>query len=539
MIDMNNTAGEVWPASGYREKAGVIALVGLIFTVSSWWRVSQLGFYSDDWIYLSNTIYLPATLTEYLKVNWYARPIYSLIAWVFNLFANGSPAYWQVISSGTVLASAAVACRLIAYTAGRLGYGARASLLGGFFGAVVLFFSPWMLAVFAWSTGVLTLWGFILFGVGYLIVEESKGFGSKFAGSALVLCGFLSYEAYWLTFVPLFLISKGLRASQIISTFRAALWYIVPLALAVIYQRALVPLMVPGHAKAISVNFALILNNITRFDDFVSPAIAPVTTKVFYLILLALVALLLVVKAVSVARLALVAGALGLGFSFTAVMHGAAGYGLSGMGVMSRTMAAPGFYFAVLIGILVAASADRLIHKVSAPRIAFGAPILFGIVLVILLSGFIARMSAWTASKEQSKRVLDRIVSIVDRSYLRESTQDVSVIVEIEGDPNGEVFGAYWELGGAVALTDPSLVPATDVWFLPARQGAWGTVWDGESVIQTVCSAPPGSVVESRPSHVRPLYYRIDPRDGSVLESGRLAKDKSFGCEGNKPALAG
>lgn len=523
--------------SGYRAKLGVIALLGSIFAVTSWWRSSKLGFYSDDWIFLSNTIYLPATLVQYLKVNWYARPVYAFIAWSLNLVANGAPTYWQIISSGTVLASAAISYRLVAYTAGCLGYSKRASLIGGVCGAVVLFFSPWMLAVFAWPTGVLTLWGFILFGVGYLLIEEGEGVRNKCVGSILVLCGFLSYEAYWFTFVPLLLISKGFRASQVASTVRATFWYLLPLGLAVIYQRVLVPLIVPGHSKAIAINISLILNNVTRFDEFVSAAIAPASTKAFFLTLLALVAILLVVKAVSIARLALVAAALGLGVILTAVIHGAAGYGLSGTGVMSRSMAAPGFYFAVLIGIMAAASVDQLSHKVRVPRVAYAVPLLLGIVLVLLLSGFVARVSEWTSTKEQSKRVLDSVVSVVDRAYLRESAKDVSVVVQIEGDPNGDVFGAYWELGGAVALIDPSLVPATNVWFLPARQGAWSTVWDGETVTQSVCSAPPGSVVESRPSRVPPLYYRIDPRDSRVLASGRLTKGKEFGCQDSQPIL--
>jgi hypothetical protein len=109
--------------------------------------------------------------------------------------------------------------------------------------------------------------------------------------------------------------------------------------------------------------------------------------------------------------------------------------------------------------------------------------------------------------------------------------------VEIDGDPNGTVFGAYWELGGAVAQADPGLVPAADVWFLPARQGSWGTVWNGETVIQRVCSDPSGSTVESRPSRVSPLYYRINPQNGAVLESGRLAKGKEFGCQKAQPVF--
>lgn len=535
---MNNTAGEVWPASGHRAKAGVVVLLALTFILSSWWRVSRLGFYSDDWIYLSNTIYLSATLAEYLKVNWYARPVYSLIAWAFNLVGNGSPAYWQVISSATVLASAALSHRLIAYLAMALGYSRRAALIGGALGGLVLFFSPWMLAVFAWPTGVLTLWGFILFGVGYLLIEENEGIRIKCMGSVLALCGFLSYEAYWFTFVPLLIIAKGFRLSQIPALARAALWYVMPLSLAVVYQRVLVPLIVPGHSKAISVNFSLILNNIMRFDEFVSAALSPVPIQALFLTLVAIGATLLMVRAMSVARLVVVVAALGLGVAFTAVMHGAAGYGLTGTGVMSRTMAAPGFYFAVLIGIMVAASADQLGRPVRARRSAYLALVLLGIVLMLLFAGFVARAREWTSNKEQSKMVLDSIISVIDRSYLRESQKDVSVVVQIEGDPNGEVFGAYWELGGAVALMDPSLVPATDIWFLPARQGAWKTVWDGGAVVQSVCSAPPGNVVESRPSKAPPLYYRVDPRDGRVLQAGRLERGKPFGCEGAVPLLA-
>ena len=534
---MNRTAAKVWGVAIYEGKAGAIVLLGFIFAVSSWWRSSRLGFYSDDWLLLSKTIYLQGTLAEYLGANGYARPIYGLITWLLNLLANGSPSYWQVISSGTVLASAAVSYRLIAYMAGRLGYGALPSLLGGLCGTVVLFFSPWMLAVFAWSTGVLTLWSLILFGVGYLMVEETESARSKCVGSVLVLAGFLCYEAYWFTFVPLLLISKYLRFSSVVAIARAALWYGIPLALAVSYQLVLVPLMISRPAKAISANFPLMLNNLANFDRFVSPAIAPAPTKAFYLALLALVAILLVVKAISLARLALVVAALGLGVIFTAVIYGAAGYGLAGTGVMSRTMAAPGLYFAILIGILAAATADRLSNKVRVPRIAYAAPLIFGILSAIVFMGFFSQISEWTSSKEASKRVLDSLVAVVDSAYLRKSSKGVSVVVQIEGDQNGELFGASYELGGAVALTKPTLVPTKSVSFVTARQGAWGTVWDGEVVVQTVCSGPLGNVAERHPSQMPPLYYRIDPRDGKVFESGFLVKDNLFGCKGSEPTV--
>lgn len=520
-----------------RKPVAFILLIGLIFAVSSWWRSSWLGFYSDDWIFLSNTIHSPTTFAAYLQANWYARPIYAVIAWSLNLMATGSPIFWQVISSATVLVSAVVSYRIISYTAGRLGYGTCASIFGGIYGAAVLFFSPWMLAVFVWSTGVLTLWSFILFGTGYLLVEQSDSLRGKCAGSFLILAGFLTYEAYWFAFVPLLIISRSPSPPQFFSSIRSALWYLGPLALAVIYQRILVPSIFPGPAKAISPNFSLILHNIRNFDYFVSQAIAPISSNALYLTVLALIGLLLAIRAISFLRLVIVVGALGLGFLFTAVMHGAAGYGLAGTGVMSRTMAAPGFYFAVFIGILGAAAAECILKKnitIFRTRLVL---LLFAIVSSFVLFGFFARMNSWILWKEQSERVLDTLVVAVEESYLGDRSKDVAIIVQIDGDPNGEIFGASWEISGAVALTAPRLIPADGVWFLTARESAWGTVWNGESVIQTVCSAPPENVVERHASNAPPFYYRIDPRDGKLIESGRLVKDIQFGCEGGSPTL--
>lgn len=535
---MNNAAVAVSVKSGHRKKFTFIIIMGLIFVVSSWWRSSELGFYSDDWIFLSNTIHSPTTLAAYLAANWYARPVYSLIAWSLNLLATGSAIYWQIISSAAVLASAVVSYKIIVYTAGRLGYGTWASLLGGTYGAAVLFFSPWMIAVLVWSTGVLTLWSFILFGTGYLIVEQSERFREKCVGSFLILAGFLTYEAYWFAFIPLLLISKTPSASQVVSTIRSALWHLAPLGLAVIYQRVLVPLVAPGAAKIISPNFSLMLNNIRKFDHFISQAIAPISTNAFYLTLLALIAFLLAIRAVTFLKFVLVVAALGLGVLFTAVMHGAVGYGLAGTGVMSRTMAAPGFYFAIFLGILAAAAAECITQKHRVIRHAYVALPLFGIIFIITLFGFFSRLNSWISWKEQSVRVLDTLAVVVDETYLGNSSKDIAIVVQIDGDPNGEIFGASWELSGAVALTVPRLMPANGVWFLTARQSAWGTVWDGESVIQTVCSTPPRSVVEHRSSHEPPLYYRINPRDGKIIESGRLIKDIPFGCEGISPTLA-
>jgi len=517
--------------------AQVFILFGLFFALTSWWRSLAFGFYSDDWIFLSNTIYLPATLVEYLEVNWYARPVYASITWILNKFANGSPALWQVISSGTVLASVSVAFKLIGHTATSLGYGRRAVIIGSFYGAVVLFFSPWMLAVFAWPTGVLTLWSFILFGVGFVLIEESENWLTKSLGSVLVLCGFLSYEAYWFTFIPLLLIARSFRVAQISSTILGTLWYIVPLGLAGAYQRVLVPFVVPGHEKPVSVNWSLIVNNITQFDRFVSAAIAPVPTITLLLCVAAVASALLILRAISFARLLAIVAALSLGVIITAVIHGAAGYGLTGLGVMSRSMAAPGFYFSVFLGIMAAASADRFNGQTETQRRRYVFPILFGTILAMLFTGFMGRTSEWASNKELSTNVVNTLVSTVDQSYLRHSPKDVSIVVQVEGDPNGEVFGGYWELGGAVALVAPSLVPAKDVWFLPARQGAWSTVWDGAWVIQTVCSARPESVVESRASRAPPLYYRIDPKSGKLLESGRLTRGREFGCGGSRPVL--
>lgn len=516
--------------------AGLVAVFGLLFSLTAWLRYRAFGFYSDDWFFLSNTVYLPATLIGYLKVNWYARPVYSFITWSLNQFADGSVERWQVISAFTVLANSTVAGLVISHLAGRLGYSRRASKIGGSYGAAALFFAPWMLAVFAWPTGVLTLWSFIFLGAGFLIIETREAKGAKLLGATLVACGFLAYEAYWFTFVPFLLAVNSWPLTRVRYAVCASLWYLVPLGMAVSYQRVFVPLIFPAPSKAISFDFSLMVNNIASLSRSVSSAISPVPSIALFLPIVAIALILLSSKAMSPSRMITIIAALALGFVITAAIHAAAGYGLTGTGIMSRSMSAPGLYFAVLVGLFAAASANSAAKRVSPPR-SWALLLCFSIALAVLITGFFMRAAEWGANKRLSASVLSALLPAIDRNYLLGPVRDVSVVVQIEGDPDGELFGAYWELGGAVALGAPSLVPDESVWFMPARQGAWNTVWDGEAVRQRVCSAPPGSEVESRASKVPPLYYRIDPNSGKVLQSGHLTLGNEFGCGGAQPRL--
>lgn len=526
-LRIKNTLGLVAPV-----------LVSALFIASLWWRASTLGFYSDDWILLSNTDHSPTTLVAYLQANWYARPTYGLIAWAINLLAEGSPTKWQIASSAITWLSAIIVYKIVVTIATSFNYNKQLSKLGGYYGAISLIVSPWMLAVFVWSTGAITLCSFILFGLGFLTIEQSEDTKKKIIGSLFVLSGFLAYEAYWFAFIPFLFVSTSFKTIKIFRTLARAAWYAIPLCMTLIYQRILIPLIAPGQIKNVSPDIELIKYNITHIDYFISQAISPLSSLALYLSLTILICTLVLIKTISLERVAKVILTFAIGYFFTAAIHGAAGYGLSGTGVMSRTIAAPGVYYAILIGLLGVAAASRLATNKEDTKRNFLGIIPFFVILLLLSFSTANQIDVWTKNMKESNTVLHVLTENIDRTYLREPTTDITIVVQIDGDPNGEIFGASWELSGGIAHASPELLPRKGVWFLTARQGAWSTQWSGDAVIQKTCIDNQANEIEHRSSNAAPIYYRISPKEGIVVEAGRLTKNNLFGCNNTTPILS-
>lgn len=505
----------------------LIAALVFFWLALTYWRTLYLGFFSDDWILFTDTS-ISTSVKSYLATT--PRPVYGLLYWAGNWVANGSAKYWQVISSVTIAINAIAVFWLFQQIYFKVGYSARASSLGAALGVVALVASPWAVAMFAWSSCVLTLWSLTLFCFGYLKIQrESRS--DKLVGGAFVLAGFLVYEAYWFAFVPLLVMTSDCRADKARELGRVALMLLFLLTIALIYQRIAVPYLLDGQSKSASLeNLTFILDKI--FTSKTLSKLFSIKNTFALFVAVAMCALILRTRIMPPRRLMTLVFAVSIGFSASAVVYAVAGYPMVSDGVMSRTMGAPSLYVAAALGMVTTATIETIwIERKSAIQrlLSFVA---VTSVLILLLVAFAIRLSEWVQIHDQSRKVLHAISTSAHMGNMRpEPSEHSVVVVQIEGDPHGVIFGASWELSGGVASIRPGFVRDGKTGFVPAREGDWMTIWDGEKVVQRWCASPQGVILSSIRSDRAPVYLRVNPVNGIIAETGMLSKASAIGCQ--------
>jgi hypothetical protein len=513
-------------------EAGIAKYLIIAALVSFWlaltyWRTLYLGFFSDDWILFTDTS-ISTSVKSYLATT--PRPVYGVLYWAGNWVANGSAKYWQVISSLTIAINAIAVFGLLRQIYIKVGYSSRASSLGAAFGVVALVASPWAVAMFAWSSCVLTLWSLTLFCFGFLKIQRASP-SDKLFGGTLILAAFLVYEAYWFAFVPLLVMTSDCRAHKARELGRVALTLLLLLSLALIYQRIAVPYLLDGQSKSASLeNLTFILDKIFTWRTLFR--LFSIKNTFALLVAVAICALILRTRIMSPRRLTTVVFAVSLGFSASAVVYAIAGYPMVSDGVMSRTMGAPSLYIAAGLGMVTTATIEAIWIEGKSAIQRLLSFIAVAAVLILLLIAFATRLSEWVQIQDQSRKVLHAISTAAYLDNLRPEPLEYSVVVvQIDGDPHGAIFGASWELSGGVASIKPSFVRDGKTGFVPAREGDWMTIWDGEKVVQRWCASPQGVMLSNIRSDRAPVYLRINPNTGTVLETGMLSKASAIGCQ--------
>jgi hypothetical protein len=516
-------------------KSRAITVLTLVAVLVTLWRVRYLGFFSDDWLVLSQMSWSQNSLSEALSINSGTRPIYGLIFWTLNSIAGGDPARWQVISSLTVLLSSVVAFRLFQVLLRIMGIERSSSTFGSAIGVLLLVFSPWTLALFAWPIGVLTIWSFIFVGEGLTWSLNCRG-PKHMVGVLLLLLGFLTYEAYWLLPAPMVFLLWGRLTARDANV--KLLVYAIPLALAIGYQRLLISRFGFGNPKPASFDSSLAVKNIVAVPDEFMGALQPIPWWMVLLGALGPLAMLVVVRSINSALLFRILGLVTFGALIAAMKYAVVGYPLSSRGVMSRTFALPVFFVALAFAVAIAAIFDIRggEHRQRLQRAAgYGFAALF---LGVVLFAFASRLTEWSDRHRISMQVLNALtMGLNEDDVVKPDLSTLSIVVQIEGDSAGNIFGAVWELSGAVGWQEPVLVPDRSVSFLTAREGAWRSVWTGSEVVQSWCHGSLESVVSRSASTLAPLYIRIQPETG-IIERGRLEAMQYFGCDGIQPSLS-
>ena len=455
------------------------------------WRPFSLGFYHDDWAILRKfpTSQIPKTLEELAS-----RPLYGFLLVFFRTLLPFDPVFWHILL-GILVAASALAIGLFSKQLAKYITDDQATAeWSGAIASATWIATPWDLGVTAWPTTFnmqISVIGFCL--VGYVTINN-ESLKSKFAKALPVfLVSSLISELFWLSFIPLILISMMVehKSQSKHRKWREAMLLFVGFC---VVQLFLVGLN-RGLAYAgigISKTFNTIWLNSTflslrllpaEFDrSVVWPLASWITLCTMFVTLILCAAFHPKRKLIGGALLAIASGGL-----LSLVLFAVAGYRVEAIGTSSRTTAAISVWLSLIPALTLAVS-EHFGRAIQ--RFALAAVLL---VVLIFSASSIHNLQAWIKSWKFEKQLLRDFPAA---EIAQSATRNSFVLVDAE-HPSGyaEGFEAFWDIGGALYASYPIVRQA----FAPdgfhdfatmANISRMRTSWDGSRLVQSWCSSP-------------------------------------------------
>lgn len=504
----------------YRPMLVILAVWALVAA----WHPYSLGFYSDDWALfiprvnqqLINELALqypnyPYSLLEagIHPVVATPRPGYAFVLFILKSISADSPFLWQITSSLLLLASAYAVYLLVVTLLSQLQFRENERQLGAMIAAAVYLLGPWSTVMGAWSTVAITLVSQIsvMLGLAWIVSRHKKrNLGSTTGAAILLLIGFLIYEAYWLLFAPLLVI----LLSTDTWTFRDCLKFfglVIGLLLVAVLIKSGLSKSWGILGKSISPEmFRIFLQNIQSYPRVLGDALQPVPFKSLCIVIFAIVVSSLALDRLNFRRLGTLLVSLLVGLTSSALLYSIVGYGLAGTGVMSRTLAAQNVCFSIFVGILMMPGVEKVLalNGVGSRGVA-GEPLNRKIALSLLGSAFLIlvfmlggattqRSNEWSALWRSEVSALKQFPYQKLLNDLRrfEDSKKITVVVQIDEDTRGEIFGAPWEIEQALIWMYPDLRSYAEshmLAILVGREAEWSTIWDGKKIVQKWCGS--------------------------------------------------
>jgi hypothetical protein len=491
--------------------------VVLFWLAAAAWRPLLSGFYSDDWSLLTNSGVGPIRLSEYLWIH-SPRPLYAVLSWSFNLLLNGAVRSWTIVASVIVLVTALCLFHYLRFLLTQLGM-KDSSSRGALFGTAIWLLSPLAVVAMNWPSHTLTLIAFWFLSLGTPLLFKERLL-PQLSGAVALAASFLIYEAYLFLF-PVVLIAVALGSAwSVRRCVRPMLLYLAAFALSAGYKEV---------AKAVGFGFAvfkgynplwlkLFADSMRGTAGLLDQVFSPFTSLIYFFGALFLLFAFLF-SGRSLRRDLVLLFVIVAGYTSSAALYAGVGYGFAATGVMSRTMIGPLLYLAIGLAGFFAGAKDGVDRSVRYRKTKL--LVLYGTascLLVVSASANLARSKEWFAVWKQENAMLRSIPVGSIQKTLGEGPAPVVIVAWTPDDPYGSVFGASWELTGAVAANYPQLEAAIrhkDIVFLPGRDRIWKTQWKGANVEQR-WQDNPGVVVESHPS-ARAYCFSMKAHGNSVL----------------------
>jgi hypothetical protein len=511
-----------------------ILLILAIWLPVAAWHPFYLGLFTDDWalyILRASDISILESIKQHpnipqsliysgidlsITVN---RPVYAFLLFSLKLALGDSAFAWQTASALILLAAAYSVFYLTTELLKQLGYKDSDSQFGAILAVLLYMLGPWSVVMGIWPTVAITLISqiFVMVGLTWLICSRTQNF---IGAAILILVGFLIYEAYWLIFVPVTIFMCAVNRWKLNEYIRFIGIVFGILILALLIKAGLSNIW-GMPSKTLNYNFIpLFFQNLIAYPRVLSDALKPIPLKYFFGAVITMVIYSHILGGRNRRRFFIYFLALCAGLASSALLYAVAGYGLAGVGIMSRTLAAQNIYFSLFIAITMM-PVITMIQSIQGCDIraklsqfykntVFLVMCITFIFLVSILSiSTILRSHEWTLLWNAEVSVLKQFPYqqlMDDMDHIKERT---TVIIQIDEDVRGEIFGAPWDVGPALVWMYPGLrglVESQKLTFLVGREAEWATVWDGKKIIQKWCN---NSTVVTSVDAVKVLYIGL------------------------------
>jgi hypothetical protein len=465
------------PVSPVVERLSTALFVWLAFVLScNILQPWQLGFYLDDWsmaaeIARHGAAFSSLRFHDVLAID-VSRPVLALIRFVLSSMLGEDPLAWQ---SAMLLSNIAIALMLWRFLNALSG--GRSSNVNLAVAATWLIL-PWSAAYRFWC--VLLPVNFVVLFFAWLakwILEQWKRSRGPWLIPAIGFAGCcLSYEAFYLQFIPVLLLGTALVRSQGVR-WRHVLYTGAGMALGqgmALGWRFYGP-TTPGMVRPMRVNWlALYRESLHRLPVELGGSVKEVMPVLMPLAILAVGAVLAVVVRMFIKRSRQSLEQLGLsllacivGTLLGILTYAAGGIVVEGMG--SRTL----LFFSVWTVVAASGCAAAIVAAVGSLRIGKVTQVLaFGLGM-LLAAAYVCREQNWAAAWRKQQRYLSQ-APVAAMAHTEPNARIVYVGPFTVNE--APVFSASWDLNKALPMTYPILTGKSFIVYNP-----WmgPMIWDG------------------------------------------------------------
>ncbi len=430
------------------------AIPVIVFVLLHIARPWLTGFYHDDWtIFVEPSHFSPDDFRNYYLTTFKDRPLLGLILFgISSLWAAGSawaghPAFMVVLASSFVAMTALTFYIFLQRVERVAGVRSAAPALG----AAVWIAIPWGLGYTLWTvSSITTLTAQLLFlssSILFLDYMAKGGAWRAWLGGAALFGSYLTYQSFYLAFVPLLALALSFKWQDGVVRRRAG--YLLVLSSLVQLASVLMALSVTGKSTAINIKLML-----ANAGYFLPRAMAASFGYLWIFPLVLLCALLtcgfLLLKKFPMPdrrMFALALSATLLGVFIGTLPFSVAGYVIQGVGTFSRTTIGANIWICTGLALVVMAASK------SAPDLPRIRAISRTLVMV-LGAASLWQMTGWVRSWDRQNQILSEF------PYDFVKTMPKGGVLVLDEPPyiNGvEVFAAPWDLSSAV-YSSPEMV---------------------------------------------------------------------------------